>query len=192
MTVRVEKTFAEYMDTDVTASIASLPSAEQKRATDPPRGMVAGVLETGLVGISLVVVLATSYLPSGPEQGTLASLSDSPRRSTPNEPSARDCFLKLVRYLWDQASPHQRSPGKTVQFSSARLSSVCAPGDAQLPFSLKLQRDKLKQYQKKVCSSVRFDVCIAKFHFCRFKSFSSANIRLPSPILLRVTKTAPS
>ena len=29
MTVRVEKTFAECMDTSVTASIASLPSAEQ-------------------------------------------------------------------------------------------------------------------------------------------------------------------
>jgi charged multivesicular body protein 6 len=38
-----------------------------------------------------------------------------------------------------------------------RLSSVCAPGDAQLPLSLKLQRDKLKQYQKKVCSTVHFD-----------------------------------
>ena len=45
--------------------------------------MVAGVLETGLVGISLVV-LAASYLPSGPERGTLASLLDSRVCPTPD------------------------------------------------------------------------------------------------------------
>lgn len=38
-----------------------------------------------------------------------------------------------------------------------RPSSICAPGESQLLFSLKLQRDKLKQYQKKVCSSVHVD-----------------------------------
>jgi hypothetical protein len=103
--------------------------------------------------------------------------------------------------IWAETSQHPRSRPRIVLFSSMLPTpSSCTPllVDRFFFSSLKIQRDKLKQYQKRVGAALLDRpkerrntwqlICLLPFF--RFRLSWSVNTKLPNSSWLRVTRTA--